>query len=138
MMSNQINNSENQVVNLFSDAKIIDSWHRNAIPWITAIREEQIDSRKLITNNSIFEAVTSRSPNSVLDIGCGEGWLTHRLFGQGIDSILGIDVVPELIAQAKTCSNARFHVLSYEDISGGALLLRHLEGVVKTNSFWGL
>jgi 2-polyprenyl-3-methyl-5-hydroxy-6-metoxy-1,4-benzoquinol methylase len=120
-MNNQTNKYENPVVNLLSDAKIIDSWHRNAIPWITAIREEQIDSRKLVTNNEIVEAVISHSPNSVLDIGCGEGWLAHRLSSEGIDRILGVDVVPELIAQAQTCSNASFQVLSYEDISKGAI-----------------
>jgi 2-polyprenyl-3-methyl-5-hydroxy-6-metoxy-1,4-benzoquinol methylase len=121
LMNNQTNKSENPVVNLLSDAKIIDSWHRNAIPWIAAIREGQIDSRKLVTNNAIVEAVISRSPNSVLDIGCGEGWLAHRLSSEGIDRILGVDVVPELIAQAQTCSNASFQVLSYEDISKGAI-----------------
>jgi cyclopropane fatty-acyl-phospholipid synthase-like methyltransferase len=65
--------------------------------------------------------VISHSPNSVLDIGCGEGWLVHRLSSEGIDRILGVDVVPELIAQAQTCSNARFQVLSYEDMSRGAI-----------------
>jgi hypothetical protein len=29
-MHNQTNKPENQVVNLLSDTKIIDSWHRNA------------------------------------------------------------------------------------------------------------
>jgi 2-polyprenyl-3-methyl-5-hydroxy-6-metoxy-1,4-benzoquinol methylase len=121
LMNNQTNKPENPVVNLFSDAKIIDSWHRNAIPWITAIREEQIDSRKLVTNSAIVEAVISRSPNSVLDIGCGEGWLAHRLSSEGIDRILGVDVVPELIAQAQACSNTHFQVLSYEDMSRGVI-----------------
>jgi 2-polyprenyl-3-methyl-5-hydroxy-6-metoxy-1,4-benzoquinol methylase len=121
LMNNQTNKPENPVVNLLSDAKIIDSWHRNAIPWITAIREEQIDSRKLVTNNAIVEAVISRSPNSVLDIGCGEGWLAHRLSSEGIDRILGVDVVPELIAQAQTYSHAHFQVLSYEDMARGAI-----------------
>jgi 2-polyprenyl-3-methyl-5-hydroxy-6-metoxy-1,4-benzoquinol methylase len=121
LMNNQTNKPENPVVNLLSDAKIIDSWHRNAIPWIAAIHEGQIDSRKLVTDNAIVEAVISRSPNSVLDIGCGEGWLAHRLSNEGIDRILGVDVVPELITQAQTCSNASFQVLSYEDISKGAI-----------------
>jgi 2-polyprenyl-3-methyl-5-hydroxy-6-metoxy-1,4-benzoquinol methylase len=120
-LNNQTNKPDDQVVNLLSDAKIIDSWHRNAIPWIMAIREEQIDSRKLVTNDAIIEAVISRSPNSVLDIGCGEGWLAHRLSSEDIDFILGVDVVPELIAQAQTCSNARFQLLSYEDLSRGTI-----------------
>jgi 2-polyprenyl-3-methyl-5-hydroxy-6-metoxy-1,4-benzoquinol methylase len=121
LMNNHTNKPENPVVNLLSDAKIIDSWHRNAIPWIAAIHEGQIDSRKLVTDNAIVEAVISCSPNSILDIGCGEGWLAHRLSSEGIDRILGVDVVPELITQAQTCSNASFQVLSYEDISKGAI-----------------
>jgi SAM-dependent methyltransferase len=91
LMNNQTNKPENPVVNLLSDAKIIDSWHRNAIPWIAAIREGQIDSRKLVTNNAIVDVVISRSPNSILDIGCGEGQSASHLrhFPEALPAIIG-------------------------------------------------
>jgi hypothetical protein len=34
------------------DREIIDSWYKNAAAWITAIQEQQIASRKLVTNRS--------------------------------------------------------------------------------------
>jgi hypothetical protein len=40
-----------------SDDKIIDSWHRNVSPWTAAVREQRIESRKLVTNGPILDAV---------------------------------------------------------------------------------
>ena len=56
-----------------SDAKIVDSWSRNAAPWTIAVRERQIESRRLVTDQAILDATLAGSPHSVLDIGCGEG-----------------------------------------------------------------
>lgn len=103
-----------------SDAKIVDSWRKNAAPWTAAIRDEQIESRKLITNSAIIEAVLSRAPRTALDIGCGEGWLAHRLADQGV-AVLGTDVVPELIAQAQESGKGRFQVVSYEEMAQGKI-----------------
>jgi hypothetical protein len=38
-----------------------------------AVRESQIESRTLATNQAIIDAVLGRSPNVVLDSGSGEG-----------------------------------------------------------------
>jgi hypothetical protein len=59
-------------LNPLSDKKIIDSWSKNGMPWTTAIREGQIESRKLITHHVVIDAVLGRSPKTVFDIGCGE------------------------------------------------------------------
>ena len=104
-----------------SDEKIVDSWRKNAAPWTMAVRNEEIQSRKLVTNSAIVEGVLSLRPKTVLDLGCGEGWLAHRLAAHGI-TVLGTDVVPDLIAKASdTQSGALFKTLSYEEISQGAL-----------------
>ena len=103
-----------------SDAKIIDSWHKNAHPWTAAVRQGQIKSRKLVTDNAIAAAVLEQSPKTVLDLGCGEGWLTRTLAAQGIDA-LGVDVVPKLIEHAQAAGGGRFEVLSYEAIAAGVL-----------------
>jgi 2-polyprenyl-3-methyl-5-hydroxy-6-metoxy-1,4-benzoquinol methylase len=58
-----------------TEDQITQSWTQNAKPWIKAVRERQIDSRRLITDQSIIDAILSSSPKSVIDIGCGEGWL---------------------------------------------------------------
>jgi hypothetical protein len=36
-----------------NDRKIIDSWFKNATPWIVAIDEQQIASRHLVTSSPI-------------------------------------------------------------------------------------
>lgn len=48
---------------LFSDAKIIRSWCKNATPWTVAVREKQIESRKQITDQAIIDAILSCSPS---------------------------------------------------------------------------
>ena len=103
-----------------SDKKIIDSWKKNVAPWVTAVREGEIESRLLVTNQAIVDAVIAQAPKTVLDIGCGEGWLVRELSAKGIQS-LGIDVVPELIGAAVREGGGRFKTLSFEELSAERL-----------------
>ena len=103
-----------------SDAKIVDSWGRNAAPWTVAVRERQIESRRLVTDDAIVDATLGRSPQSVLDIGCGEGWLARALTAHGIH-VLGLDAIPALIEQARQAGDGDFRAMSYEDIAAGRL-----------------
>lgn len=103
-----------------SDAKILDSWHKNAAPWTTAVRDRQIESRRLVSDQSVIDAILGCKPETVLDLGCGEGWLSRALSNAGI-RVIGVDAVPELIAQAKNAGGGDFRVLSYEQIAAGAL-----------------
>ncbi|MEO7823663.1 MAG: class I SAM-dependent methyltransferase [Gemmatimonadaceae bacterium] len=106
-----------------SDARIIASWHKNASPWTSAVRGNQIESRRLVTNEAIVEAVLSRSPRTALDIGCGEGWLVRALADNGVDAI-GVDAIPSLIEQARQAGGGEFRVASYESISNGELQVK--------------
>ena len=99
-----------------SDQKIINSWKKNASPWIKAIENSEIQSRIEITNRAIVEAVIAEKPQTVLDVGCGEGWLIRQLADHGVMGI-GIDVVPELIEFAAQKGKGQFLILSYEDLS---------------------
>jgi 2-polyprenyl-3-methyl-5-hydroxy-6-metoxy-1,4-benzoquinol methylase len=90
------------------EEEIIRSWHANAAPWSEAIRTASIASRNLVTDQAIIDAVkTATSIASltdifgprVLDVGCGEGWLARALYALGM-RVSGVDIVPDLIAQA--------------------------------------
>jgi 2-polyprenyl-3-methyl-5-hydroxy-6-metoxy-1,4-benzoquinol methylase len=102
----------------FNDGQILASWHANAAPWTLAVRQGQIQSRLLATDRAIVEAVLSRAPRLVLDIGCGEGWLARALAAHGV-RVLGVDAVPELIERAQLAGGGEFRLGSYEQIAAG-------------------
>ncbi len=106
--------------NQLSDATILTSWHKNAAPWTEAVREGQIASRRLVTDKAIVDAILSRSPQSVLDIGCGEGWLCRELVPKAIQ-VTGVDAVPELVESAQSAGGGSFLVQTYEEIAAGRL-----------------
>lgn len=107
------------VTDSFDDAKIVESWHENAPAWIEAVREGRIESRP-ITDRAIVDAILSRSPRSILDVGCGEGWLVRQATARDIRAI-GVDVVPALIDAAQQSASGDFRVMSYEEVAAGNL-----------------
>lgn len=104
----------------FSDEQILDSWSKNACQWSEAVRKGKIESRRLVTNDAIVEAILKRSPQSVLDVGCGEGWLVRELADK-VAHVSGVDVVPGLIERAQNAGGGSFYVASYDEIARGAL-----------------
>ena len=100
----------------FTDQQIIDSYKKNYQYWIAAIQKGEIESRLLVTNQAIIDVINSRNPKTLLDIGCGEGWLVRECSKIGINS-LGVDVVPGLIEYAQKQNGGKFKILSYEELS---------------------
>ncbi|HEX6099030.1 MAG TPA: class I SAM-dependent methyltransferase [Thermoanaerobaculia bacterium] len=94
------------------------SWVANASSWCDAVRKQQIESRRVVTDAAIVEAVLEAHPRSVLDLGCGEGWLARALASHGIE-VTGVDASAPLIEAANALGGARFLALGYEEL--GAL-----------------
>jgi 2-polyprenyl-3-methyl-5-hydroxy-6-metoxy-1,4-benzoquinol methylase len=106
-----------------SSASIIESWVTNAAAWSEAIQQEAIESRKLVTNQAIIMAIAKHQPNSLLDIGCGEGWLCRAAQKAipSLSTIKGMDAIAALVQQAKTLSpNVSWEQKSYQDLIAGA------------------
>ncbi len=95
--------------------QILATWQINAQAWAEAIERQTIESRKLTTNQAIMDSILMRSPKSMLDVGCGEGWLCRSMFAKGI-SCVGVDAIPALIDIAKEKGGADYFVYSYADL----------------------
>jgi SAM-dependent methyltransferase len=103
----------------FSDEAIVGAWRENAAPWIEAVRSGSIGSRCLVTDEAIVSAIRRLRPATVLDVGCGEGWLARALAPLGM-RVHGIDAVPGLVAAARQAGGGTFECLSYEAFAAGA------------------
>ena len=120
----------------FDDKQIIESWHKNAKAWIGAVQNQEIESRNLVTNKAIIDAVMERGPATALDVGCGEGWLSRALAERNVD-VLGIDVVPELIDNASKMSSGTYQICSYEDIANEQIIDTKFDAVICNFSLIG-
>ncbi|MCJ8282086.1 MAG: class I SAM-dependent methyltransferase [Rivularia sp. ALOHA_DT_140] len=120
----------------FNDESVLDSWNQNAESWINTIENEEIESRKLVTNQAIIDVITSYSPNSIIDIGCGEGWLTRELTVKGIEA-WGVDGVEKLIEKARLMNCGKFLIASYEDIVNSNNIDKQFDAAVCNFSLLG-
>ena len=93
------------------------SWEQNAESWTTVVREHAIASRREGTDAAIVAACERAGLGRVLDVGCGEGWLSRALAARGAD-VLGIDGSEALINNARAAGGGpRYEVLSYNALA---------------------
>lgn len=100
------------------DVQILKTWSLNAEAWIKTIADNNIESRRLVTNSAIVETICSLRPIEILDLGCGEGWLINELKQKiPTGNFTGIDAIPILIEAAKRANpHSFFYTYSYESI----------------------
>ncbi len=91
------------------------SWDENAEAWTRAIRSGAVTSRQGATNGAVLAAVHRCDPATVLDVGCGEGWLAHALAREGRQTV-GIDASEALIAEASR-GPGRFVRAGYDELA---------------------
>ena len=95
--------------------RLAASWTANADAWTRAVRDGAIPSRNAGTDAAVLEAVVRGLPprGRVLDVGCGEGWLSRALDALGAD-VHGGDASPSLVGAARA-EGGSFEVLSYAE-----------------------
>jgi len=107
------------------------SWQANADAWTAAVRERRIESRRLVTDAAIVQAILALAPKRVLDLGCGEGWLCRGLAEHGIEAV-GVDASAPLIAVARQAGSprAQYRVCGYAELSSQAAQLGRFDVLV--------
>jgi 2-polyprenyl-3-methyl-5-hydroxy-6-metoxy-1,4-benzoquinol methylase len=111
---------------------MVRSWTTNADAWTAVVRDGLIPSRRAGTDAAILAAVRACGPRTVLDVGCGEGWLLRALAADGI-TVTGTDVSPELVRAAAAAGTPDVHAASYGDLLHAPALARGPFDVVVCN-----
>lgn len=105
-------------------------WDTNAQQWANLLETHMIKSRE-VTNAAILNEILKSKPKSILDIGCGEGWISRKI-NPNIN-YLGIDASSALIDIAKSKSQKKFQVVSYSKIESDGFNLNQKFDVIVFN-----
>lgn len=104
-----------------SEDAIIRSWLANAGAWTEVVRTDGIQSRRLGTNAAVVAAIAALEPASLLDVGCGEGWLCREFTARGVDCT-GVDASGLLVDVARQSGGGRFEAIDYAALAEGDAL----------------
>lgn len=117
------------------ERKVLACWHDSAEHWQRLMAQSCLASR-VITNPAIEQAILSHRPTTVLDVGCGEGWLARQLAAQGIQ-VTAIDAVPSLVEHARRQDpHSEYLCLEYDALPG-TLAEQHFDLAVCNFSLFG-
>jgi len=105
--------------------QILLSWVANADNWIATIDNAELESRTLVTNQAIVSAIAAIHPQTILDIGCGEGWLSRALRAKGMQA-WGVDAVAALVENAIAKDGHFYETASYSELAAGKKLMHPL------------
>jgi 2-polyprenyl-3-methyl-5-hydroxy-6-metoxy-1,4-benzoquinol methylase len=94
-------------------ARIASSWTENAAAWTQVVRDGLIPSRLAGTDAAIVNACLARGAGSLLDVGCGEGWLVRDLASRGVPAT-GIDISAPLIERARELGGGTYAIVTYD------------------------
>lgn len=72
----------------------------------------------MITNDAIINTVLRHSSKKVLDLGCGEGWLSRELRKKGLQ-VWGTDAIQSLVDTAIKKDGEFYFRYSYEELIAG-------------------
>lgn len=112
--------------------RLLHSWIANSATWCDVVREQRIESRRVVTDAAIVSAIVERNPRRVLDLGCGEGWLARALNAHGI-AVSGVDASEPLVNAARALGGGAFLTKTYEEIIANPASLEGPYDIVVAN-----
>ena len=68
--------------------------------WAQNNRAESMANGHWDVTAQMFDSLNLTGVSSMLDVGCGNGWLVRELLGRGVLSGVGLDISPEMIVVA--------------------------------------
>lgn len=94
-----------------NERRILEAWQVNAEPWIEAVNASGIRAPESPACHSLLRVIKDYGTDNcaVLDVGCGEGWLTHTLAETGYRAT-GVDATRALVAHAARKHSGNFLV----------------------------
>jgi 2-polyprenyl-3-methyl-5-hydroxy-6-metoxy-1,4-benzoquinol methylase len=98
--------------------RLEQAWVANADAWSDAVRGDAIESRRLVTNRAVIDTVLALGGTTVLDVGCGEGWLCRQLASGG-RTVTGFDGSARLIELAAQRGGGVYSVSTYDEFVNG-------------------
>jgi SAM-dependent methyltransferase len=101
------------------DERSRERWEANAAYWVRVIRERRDRYRTDLTDPAVLDAVGPCAGLTVLDAGCGEGYLARALTARGA-TVLGADAVQGMVEAARGTDGGA----SFVRASVGALPVR--------------
>ena len=89
------------------------TWPSNSDYWIKIIREGLDPYRLELTNEAMLRVIDPRPGMSILDVGCGEGYLTRLVAERGAD-VAGLDYCNEFVVASREEARRRGMDICYE------------------------
>lgn len=111
------------------EERLRQSWEINADAWTSAVRERRIPSRNAGTDRAILSTLTALPKGELLDVGCGEGWLSREAAQQGWN-VVGVDGSAALIERAREIPGAEYLVMDYREMARHAAFSRRFDSIV--------
>jgi 2-polyprenyl-3-methyl-5-hydroxy-6-metoxy-1,4-benzoquinol methylase len=96
---------------------IIASWSANAGQWIEIMDNNELETRRLVTNKAVENTILHLKPSFVIDAGCGEGWLCRALQQHSV-ATLGVDAIGHLVENARQKGAGVYEQKSFEELIG--------------------
>lgn len=93
-----------------------NQWDSNASFWVRIIREHRDKYRNELTDPAMLKAIGASTGMTVLDAGCGEGYLSRILARRGA-TVTGVDSSGKLIEAARTQSHTDGLPISFDAAS---------------------